>query len=209
MRILLFGASGNTGNEIVRQALARGHAISAFVREPTKLTSVTPSVRVIQGNVNDERAVAAAIPGHDAVVSALGVGKPLSHDPDVIAGVRHITRAMDDHGIRRFVYLSFTGVRESRDAVGFVLRFVAPIPLRHEIADHEAKEALIVSSALDWTIVRAPKLTNGALTGQYRVGEDIRTLAPVPLLSRADVAHFMLDELAQPRFIRKAPRLLH
>jgi putative NADH-flavin reductase len=209
MRLLVFGASGNTGREIVRQSLARGHDVSAFVREPTKLESVSPAVRVIRGNVNDEGAVAAAIPGHDAVVSALGVGTPLSHDPEVIAGVRHITRAMEHHGVRRLVYLSFIGVRESRHAVGFVLRYVASIPLRHEIADHEAKEDVIVASGLDWTIVRAPKLTNGARTERYRVGEDISTLAPLPLLSRADVAHFILDEVAQPRFVRKAPRLLH
>ena len=209
MRILVFGASGNTGKEIVRQALGRGDIITAFVREPAKLGGIAPVSRVIQGNVNDQKAVAAAIPGHDAVVSALGVGKPLTHDPDVIAGIRHITGAMEHHGVGRLVYLSFIGVTESRHAVGFALRFAARVPLRHEIADHEAKEAQIISSGLDWTIVRPPKLTNGPRTERYRVGDDISTWAPLPLLSRADLAHFILDELSQQRFVRKAPRLLH
>ena len=208
MRLLVFGASGKTGHELVREAIDRGHTVTAFVRTPGKLTNTGPSVRVLTGNVADSAAVAAAIPGHDAVVSALGVSKPLTHDADVIAGIRNIIGAMEEHGVRRLIYLSFIGVRESRAAVGFVLRYIAPIPLRHEIADHEVKESLIRSSRLDWTIVRPPKLTNGPATGDYRSGDDIRTWKPVPVLSRADLAHFVLQELVQPRYVRRAPRVL-
>jgi putative NADH-flavin reductase len=208
MRLLVFGASGKTGHELVRQAIDRGHAVTAFVRTPGKLTISDPSLRVLGGNVADSAAVAGAIPGHDAVISALGVSKPLTHDADVIAGIRNIIGAMEEHGVRRLIYLSFIGVRESRAAVGFVLRYIAPIPLRHEIADHEAKESLIRSSRLDWTIVRPPKLTNGPPTGDYRSGDDISTWKPVPVLSRSDVAHFVLQELVEPRYLHRMPRLL-
>ena len=102
-----------------------------------------------------------------------------------------------------------TGHELVREAiVGFVLRYIAPIPLRHEIADHEVKESLIRSSRLDWTIVRPPKLTNGAATGDYRSGDEISTWKPVPMLSRSDVAQFVLQELVEPRYVRRAPRLL-
>jgi putative NADH-flavin reductase len=208
LRILVFGASGQAGNELVRQAVEHGHSVSAFVRTPAKLKGGS-SVSVIQGDVSDAAAVNAAIPGHDAVISALGVAIPLKHDPAVITGVQHIVGAMEDHDVRRLIYLSFIGVRESRSAVGFVLRYIAPIPLRHEIADHEAKEELIRSSKLDWTIVRAPKLTNGRPTETYRSGESITTLTPVPLMSRADVAHFVIRELEEPKYLRSSPRLLH
>jgi uncharacterized protein YbjT (DUF2867 family) len=114
---------------------------------------------------------------------------------------------MQDAGVRRLVYQSFIGVRESRAAVGFVLRFIAPLPLRHEIADHEAKEALVKASAIDWTIVRPPKLTLGSRS-TYRVGEDITTFAPVPTLTRSNVAHFILGELEQPQYVHRMPRLL-
>jgi putative NADH-flavin reductase len=207
MNLLVFGASGQTGQEVVREALARGHAVTAFVRDPTKLGDAAAKVRVIRGDVADEATVALAMPRHDAVVSTLGVGKPLQHDPDVIAGIRHILTAMQDAGVRRLVYQSFIGVRESRAAVGFVLRFIAPLPLRHEIADHETKEALIRASTIDWTIVRPPRLSSGPRS-QYRVGEDIRTLAPVPTLSRSDVAHFIVGELENPRYVHRMPRLL-
>ena len=208
MRLLVFGASGKAGHELVREAIDRGHTVTAFVRTPGKLKISGPSIRVLEGNVADSAAVAGAIPGHDAVVSALGVSKPLTHDADVIAGIRNIIGAMEDHGVRRLIYLSFIGVRESRAAVGFVLRYIAPLPLRHEIADHEVKESLIRSSRLDWTIVRPPKLTDGPPTGDYRSGDDISTWKPVPMLSRSDVAQFVLQEIVEPRYVRRAPRLL-
>jgi len=208
MRLLVFGASGKTGHELVRQAIEHGHTVTAFVRTPGKLTIAGPSVRVLAGNVADSAAVAGAIPGHDAVVSALGVSTPLKHDADVIAGVQHIIAAMEEHRVRRLIYVSFIGVRESRAAVGFVLRYIAPIPLRQEIADHEVKESLIRSSRLDWTIVRPPKLTDGPRTVCYRSGNDISTWKPVPVLSRSDVAHFVLQELVEPRYVGHTPRLL-
>ena len=209
MRLLVFGASGQTGRELVRQALERGHVVTAFVRRADALPASDASLRIIRGNVADWSTVTAAVPGHDAVVSTLGVGKPLEHDADVIAGVQHIVRAMQEQGVRRLLYLSFIGVRESRASVGFVLRYIAPVPLRHEIADHEAKEALVRESRLDWTIVRPPKLTNGPRTGGYRSGSRITTWKPLPQLSRADVADFMLKELAAPQYVREAARLLH
>lgn len=209
MRLLVFGASGQTGQELLRQALERRQAVTAFVRQPKKLTITDPELRIVQGNVADYPAVAGAVRGHDAVVSTLGVGTPLKHDADVVAGVQHIIRAMDEHKVRRLIYLSFIGVRDSRAAVGFVLRYIAPLPLRQEIADHEAKEALVKASPLDWTIVRAPKLTGGPRTGRYRSGESITTWKPLPVMARADVAQFILEELAQPAYVRQAPRLLH
>lgn len=208
MRLLVFGASGQTGLELVRQALDRRHTVTAFVRRPDPFPPTASPIQLVHGNVADYQAVATAVLGHDAVVSALGVGIPLRHDPNVIVGVQHILRAMQEHHVRRLIYLSFIGVRDSRAAVGFILRYVARIPLRHEIADHEAKEALVKASELDWTIVRPPKLTNGPRTGRYRSGEQITTWKPLPLLSRADVVDFILHELAHPRFVRRAPRLL-
>ena len=208
MRLLVFGASGQTGRELIRQAIERRHAVTAFVRQPSKLSQY-PGVQIVQGDVSDATAVTAALRDHDAVVSTLGVGTPLKTDPAVIAGIGHIVQGMEARGPRRLVYLSFIGVRESRAAVGLVLRYIAPIPLREEIADHETKEGIVKASALDWTIVRPPKLTNGPRTGRYRSGEAISTWKPVPLLSRADLVHFMLTELESPAFVRGTPRILH
>lgn len=208
MRVLVLGATGQTGRVLVQQALERQHIVTAFGRRAAPAT-VPAGARAVAGNVTDYAVVSAAVAGQDAVVSTLGVGTPLKHDADVIEGVGNVVRAMEEQGVRRLIYLSFIGVRESRAAVGFFLRFVAPLPLRHEIADHEAKEALVRASRLDWTIVRPPKLTNGPVTGRYRCGEAIATWKPVPLVSRGDVAHFILEELQHPAHVHQAPRLLH
>ena len=208
MRVIVFGGSGKTGQEIVRTASMRGAQVTVFSRTAAD-NSLESNVNVIRGNVADLDAVTAAVAGHDAVISALGVSKPLAHDPDVVLGVGHIVRAMEKHNVRRLIYLSFIGVRESRNSVGFILRYVAPIPLRHEIADHEAKEAIIRTSALDWTIVRPPKLTSGKSSEAYRVGLDISTRKPIPMMSRKDVANFIAQELYEPQYIHAAPRLLH
>lgn len=209
MRIVIFGATGQTGSAVAAEALERGHEVSAFVRSPGKLGRLATQIRVLEGDVVDAGAVERAVFGHDAVISTLGVSVPLKADANVVAGVRHILAAMAQSGVSRLIYQSFIGVRESRHAVGPVLRYVAPLALRHEIADHETKEALVRASGTAWTIVRPPKLTNGPKTGRYRAGEDIHTWVPIPMLSRADVAEFIVRAVEQPTLARKVIRLLH
>lgn len=165
-------------------------------------------LRIVKGDVGDYATVAGAISGQDAVICTLGVGKPLRHDPVVIDGVRHIIRAMNEAGVKRLVYMSFIGVRESRAAAGFIVRHVAHLPLRNEIADHESKEALVRESQLAWTIVRPPTLTNGPATGAYGAGEHIAARALLPALSRADVADCLLNQLMDDTSVRKILRVL-
>jgi putative NADH-flavin reductase len=207
-RILILGASGGTGRALVRQALDANLGVTAFVRDPARLPVHHAALRVVRGDIGDASAVAAAIQGHDAVVSALGSTKPLSGDPVVIDGIRHTLHAMQKQGVRRLVYLSFMGVTQSRSDAGLLVRFVARHPLRHEIADHEAKEALISASDTDWTVVRAPKLTDGPATGNYRTGVAIAAQSIFPTLSRADVAGFMIRVLLERTHVREAARIL-
>ena len=208
MRLLVFGASGATGRQLVMQALAADHAVTAFVRDATKLGISHPLLKTVQGDAGDYAPVAGAVVGQEAVVSALGVNAPLRHDPIVIDGVRHIIRAMTETGVQRLVYLSFIGVRDSRAAAGFVVRHIAVLPLRHEIRDHESKEELVTASQLAWTIVRAPTLTNGPATGAFRIGTDIAARSLLPTLSRADVAACLLRQAADRTFVRAVLRVL-
>jgi putative NADH-flavin reductase len=209
MKVLVFGASGKTGREVVRQALARGHIVTAFVRETSRLPLAHANLRLVRGDLSNTAAVTKAIAGQRAVISTLGVGTPLTHDQVVIDGVRTIAREAQHASVERLLYMSFIGVRDSRDAAGFLLKRLASTLLREEVTDHEMKEAAIIESFVDWTIVRPPKLTNGRLTGSYRVGERIRARSPLPLMSRADVADFMLQQLTDTAFIRRVVRILH
>jgi len=209
MKLLIFGASGATGRVLVSAALAKGHAVTAFARTPSKLAVNHENLRVIVGDVADHQAVTHAVSGHEAVFSCLGVGVPLKHDPAVVAGIGFIVDAMQRTGPARLIYLSFLGVRDSRRQLGPLLGGVlVPLVLRNEVADHEAKEKLIVQSSLDWTIVRPPKLTNGAATGEFRHGNDIRAASLLPTLTRADVAAFMLGQLDDTTYSRRAVAIL-
>jgi putative NADH-flavin reductase len=210
MNVLVFGASGGTGRELVKQALAQGHSVTAFVRDPTTFDSKHPHLKVVQGDVADYASVERAVQNQDAALCALGSSSPLKRDPTLIAGVRHIIEAMENAGVQRFIYLSFLGVRDGRNQLSFLGKYiVAPLVLRSVVADHEAKERLIKGSRLQWTIVRPPRLTNGQRTGAYRSGERIAANSIIPTISRADVADFMLKQLADDTYLHRAPGVMN
>ena len=108
--------------------------------------------------------------GQDAVLSALG-SSSLKRNPALVKGVENIVQAMQQHNVRRLIYQSSLGVGDSRERVGFLIRYIIiPLVLRNAIADHEAKERIIKQSNLDWVIVRPAGLRNEPRTGEYRTG---------------------------------------
>lgn len=207
MRLVVFGASGATGRQVVSQALERGMAVTAFVRNPARFDITHPKLTIAHGDVGDAAAVSNTVKGHDAVASTLGVGTPLRHDPVVIDGIRNILRSMSNWEVRRFIYMSFIGVGDSRAAAGPIVRYIARWPLWNEIRDHEIKERMVTSSGVLWTIVRPPTLTNGPRTGSYRTGADLTAASPLPRLSRADVADCILKELEDGAFVQRVMRV--
>lgn len=209
MNILIFGASGATGHELVKQALAQGHMVTAFVRNPPKLKITHQHLKVIQGDVINYQLVDEAVKERDAVLSALGASSPFKYDQSVVDGVSNIIKAMETNGISRFVYMSFVGVKETRNHAGFVIKYIAPKLLSTEIAGHEARENMIKKSRLQWTIVRPPALTKGKHLAQCRSGEDIISKGFTVTISRADVADFMLRQLTDNTFLRKTPVIMY
>ena len=210
MDIVIFGAAGATGREIVAQALEQGHRITAFIRNPSWSGRDQLNLKVMCGDVRDAGAVAAAIEGQDAVVCALGAATPLRRDPGLVDGIGNIVTAMERHGVRRLVYLSFLGVHDGRPQLSRLgRRVVAPVLMRNVVADHEDKERIIRSSSLDWVIVRPPRLTNGPRRGTYRCGAGIRAAAMVPRISRSDVADFLLRQIHDDTYVRQTPAVMY
>lgn len=210
MNVLVFGATGASGHELVSQALARGYRVTAFVRTPAKLRFQSTPVIVAQGDVGDAAAVARALDGQSAVLSALGAASPLRRDPVLVDGMRHIVRSMEQTGVRRLVYLSFLGVPEGRTQLSLLGRtLVSRLLLRNVVSDHALKEDIIRGSGLDWTIVRPPRLTTGPRRGTYRHGASIRATSLVPTISRADLADFMLRQLEDDTYVRQAPAVMY
>lgn len=209
MNILIFGASGRTGQELVKQALSEGHIVTAFVRTPGKLNVSHERLRIIEGNVSEYKAVENAMQNQDAVLSTLGVSKQLKTDPLVIEGISNIIKAMELFGIRRFIYLSFLAVGKGRNDAGFIIKNIISRIVKEEIEDHTKKEILINSSSLDYTIVQPPKLTNGKKKNQYRSGEIIKANSILPSMSRADVADFMIKQLNDKTYFKKSVRIMY
>lgn len=200
MRLVVFGANGRTGRQIVAQALADGHEVTAFVRSPAKAPAPHERLRVEVGEVTaDQDAVGAAVRGQDAVLTAFGsptTWHGLVAPTLTVDAVPVIVRAMREAGVRRIVHLSAHGVGFTRAESPAAYRAVYRA-LGRMFADKEAGERVLRDSGLEWTLVYPVMLVNGPRTGAYRVGERL-PLRGVPRISRADVAHFMLREAAHP-----------
>jgi len=179
MKLLIFGASGLTGREMVEQALEQNHTVMAFVRTPEKFDIRHDSLKVAQGDITDYEKVERAVEGQEAVLSALGASNLLMRTPSLTEGMRNIVRAMEKTGVRRFVYESALGVSDSVADTRFPVRyFVIHVILGRAHADHEDKERIIKASSLDWIIVRPTQLVNKPRTGKYKAGVHIADSFP-------------------------------
>jgi putative NADH-flavin reductase len=204
VKVIVFGASGKTGRELVKQALEGKHEVTAFVRDPSKLNVSHERLRVAQGDARDATAVVQAVAGQDGVVSALGPSKPDFNT--MTLGMKNVLAGMREHGVRRLVTLTGAGVPDPNDRPGpfnhfivFLLKRLSPGVLEDSLGGIEQVRA----SDLDWTIVRVGRLTDGPKTGSVKVGWV--GAGPKPTIARADAAGFMLEELEARRHIRQAP----
>jgi len=206
MKLIIFGATGGTGRQCVDQALAQGHQVTAFVRQSAALTVQHPDLTIIQGDITDQDAVQRAIPGHDVVISALGTRGGPAVLPE---GTRNVLEAMASHGVRRSLWVSSFGAGDSLQQMGWLSQtLIVKGLLRQAIQEKNAQEQIILASGGDWIIARPGGLTDGPLTGTYRVtgpGDKVGR----PSISRADVADFMLKNLADTRYARRAVGLTY
>jgi putative NADH-flavin reductase len=218
MKLTIFGATGGIGAELLEQALAASHEVTAAVRNPSKLAASRNGTRIVTVDLEhpEPSALESAVAGADAVLSGVGP-RPMAKAGVAEHGTRAIVGAMQATGVRRILVVSAAPISTvaspgrphppKHDAGdGFVMRnLMTPFAktILHERYDDLAlMEDVLRASDLDWTIFRPPRLTNGSITGRYRTafGQNLRGGA---LISRADVAHAMLAAIRQPETIRK------
>jgi len=203
MNILVFGATGQTGQQLVTQALSRGHRVTAFVRRPEALAAMAERLRIVTGDVTRDGArVAEAVQGQELVISALGRRSTFRSEDLIARSMDAIVPSMKQAGVRRIILTSAFGVGDSLRDAPLIPGIMYRVLLRDIFADKERAEETLRASGLDWTIVYPVLLTNGPLTGRYRVAERLE-LHGVPKISRADVAHFILAEAESPRFVNR------
>ena len=205
MNIVVFGATGTTGSEVVAQALEQGHTVTAFVRNPAKVEQADPNLKIMQGDVLNPDDVAAAVKGQDAVLSSLGAGL---NGTVRSQGTQNIIAAMQQANVRRLISQSTLGAGDSRSNLNAYWKYLMfGLLLRRAYADHNRQEAFIRQSDLDWTIVRPGALTGGGRTGTYRHGFAPTDRDITLEISAADVAEFMLKQLTDDTYLRAAPGL--
>jgi nucleoside-diphosphate-sugar epimerase len=206
MRVLVIGATGGTGRELVQQALAQGHQVTAFVRNPSKLQIEHTNLRVAKGDVLDYATVESAMRGQDAVLSALGHKRFLYPNKIQSDGMDNILRAMKSCDVPRLICETALGIGDTVGRLGLPHTFfIMPLILGFYMWDKLRQEELIIASDRDWVIVRPGVLTNGEASGSYRHGPKVGNYFWPVRTARADVAAFMLKQLRDDTYLGLAP----
>ena len=205
MNITIFGASGKTGQLLVRKALSQGHMVMAYVRRKDSIELEDPNLKIIVGKLDESDKLKEAIQGADACISTLGGSSLRKRSIEVTEGISRIISLMEELEVSRFVYLSSIGAGESRYFMpGFTRFLVCDVFLRIPLADHSLNEENLKKSTLNYTIVRPGGLTEGDETANLKFGSEKIMLKGNPKISRADVASFMLEHCSDTRFGKSA-----
>ncbi|MFZ0547921.1 MAG: SDR family oxidoreductase [Candidatus Promineifilaceae bacterium] len=205
MKIAVFGATGRTGTHVIDEALEAGYEVVAFARSPEKVPGNIDRLRVIKGDLSDKEAIDRAVGGADAVVSVLG---PSSNKAEaaISSGMEHIIASMKKHGVQRLVMTAGAGINDPEDRPTLMskfMNFLVRTFSRNVYEDMVQTVQIVRESDLDWTIVRAPMLTDQPKTGKVNVawvGKGMGRQIP-----RADLAAFVVQQVADETYLRKAP----
>ena len=208
MKILILGATGSTGQLLVKQSLEKGHQVTVLVRTPAKLNIIHDNLKVIKGDVLDNITLVDLLKDKDVVLSALGVGKSLKSGNLMTNVVSILIPSMNKTSVKRLILLSAFGVGETFSQANFIQKLIFRLPLKNIYRDKSDADTLIKNSSIDWTLVCPTLLTNGPFTGKYTVGEKF-TMKGMPKISRADVADFMIKQLTDYTYLKKIPILMN
>jgi uncharacterized protein YbjT (DUF2867 family) len=202
VNILIVGATGGLGRDVVAESLARGHHTAAVVREPSR-AALPEAVQIAQGDVLDRSSLKSAVAGRDAVICALGTPSPRRPSTLLARGSENLVEAMTAADVRRLTCVTLLGLGPSRSNCslfyrGVILRMLAPM-----VPDKQAQEQVVRSSDLDWVLIRPPRFARGRPRGTVKV---IREGQPGRLghVVRADLARFVVGCATEGRYVREA-----
>jgi len=210
IRILIIGASRGIGLETTHQALDAGHHVLALARSATGMATSNPRLEKMRGDALKTEDVEAALVGVDVVIQTLGVGlgdlfRPVHLFSDA---TRVLIAAMKDQGVKRLISVTGFGAGDSRASISCLQRLPFQIVFGRAYRDKSLQERLIQESGLDWTIARPGVLTGGPRTGRYKILSDSSKWRN-GIISRADVAEFLVRLIEDRTYIRQAPVLVN
>ena len=204
MQIALFGAGGMIGSRIAKEALDRGHSVTAVSRDPAKLTLAHPEFHKARGDVLDPASITAAVLGHDAVISAFGPGQ-YGDAQDVVRAARALVAGVKPAGVKRLLVIGGAGGLEVRPGLQLVDTPEFPAAWKPVAIAHRDALAVYRGADLDWTyLAPAALIQPGMRTGRYRVagGQLLTDAEGQSRISAEDFAVAMLDELEHPHHLR-------
>ena len=204
-RITIFGATGRTGKPLVEQALAAGYEVTAFVRDPAKVTTKHERLTVVQGDATDAVAVERAVRGADAVISVMNTpgSQKIAKSKPLTRGTQNIVDAMKKYGVRRLI-ISSAGIPQPNDLPNIRFKLMmgfGKLIMRASYDDIVGSVEVVRASDTDWTVVRMVP-TNDPPTGRVNAGYMNKRVGTI---SRADAAAFMLNEVCEAKYLRQAP----
>jgi nucleoside-diphosphate-sugar epimerase len=210
--VFIVGASRGIGLEAVKCALAAGHRVRALARGAASIAIDQPGLEKIAGDALDRAIVSEAVRGTDAVIQTLGApmgpGEVLWGTTLFSTATRILIDAMRAQRVRRLVAVTGLGAGNSRGHLGILFDAIAfPLVLKRVYDDKDVQEQMIRASGLDWTIVRPGLLTGGPATGRARALTEPRDWRAA-YVTRADVAHFLVREAFERRFVGQTPLLI-
>lgn len=205
MRLAVFGATGGTGVQVIKQALRRGHRVTALARRPERLGITDPHLDVVAGDVLAAGSCDAVVDGADAVVSALGIGMHRHATTVYSAGTGNIIDAMTRTGVDRLLVVSTSSLRipdRRQFPEWLVTKFLLHPMLKRPYADMADMEQRVRDSNIEWTLVRAARLSDRPASGDYRIALDGK-LHGCWSIARADLATYLLDHVRDQHTYRR------
>ena len=206
MKAIIFGSTGGTGCQLVTQMLKQGHEVTAFARNPDKITQIHKNLTIVKGNILDISAVEQAVQEHDVVLCTLGMPNIMDKSGLRAKGTKNIIQVMEKMNIKRLVCQSSLGTGDSHRLLPWHYKYlISPLFMKQLYSDHLIQESHIKASSLEWVIVRPGVLSDGKQTGVYQYGASTDNKAIKAKISRADTANFMLKQLDSSDFLYKTP----
>jgi putative NADH-flavin reductase len=204
MKIILFGASGTIGRRIAEEALARGHEVTAAMRDPAKLSLKHKNLHVVAADVTKPESVASVARGHDLAINATGPGHGAA---GVIVDAAHgILAGLKSAGLARLIVVGGAGSLEVAPGKQLVDTPAFPEAYKPQALAHRDALAVYRKAELDWTYASPPAMiAPGERTGKYRSGGDqlLTDAKGVSRISAEDYAVALLDEAEKPSHRRK------
>ena len=197
--IVIFGGTGQTGRELVQQALQRGYSVRVLARNPEKAQLLPDGVEVQIGDATDPVAVSSALNGQNAVLCAVG-GQGLKDSTTRTEVTKQIVAEMKKQSIRKVVVCSVVGIAESSAHLGWFSRMITGFFLKHAMMDHRNQEEILKNSGLDVVVFRPPQLVNGEKTENYNLAKATENFSATKV-RRSDLAHAMLNALERENWI--------